>query len=127
MGPALLAASIAAIVAALLSLPLRSPSDAVLNSATVVIGTLAVGVGAGLLWNSLGSSANRLRNFGIAMAAALGVVDERRVIDLLCAGGEIGAIYAALNRLGADPGPNLAARERRANLQAETVIMGASR
>ncbi len=74
MGPALLAASIAAIAAALLSLPLRSPSDALLNSATVVIATLIVGIGAGLVWSRLAGNANRLRNFGITMAASLGVV-----------------------------------------------------
>ena len=74
MGPALIAASIAAIAAVLLSLPLRSPHDTLINSATVAIVTLLVGAGAGLVWDRLAENANRLRNFAIVMAAALVVV-----------------------------------------------------
>ena len=74
MGPALIAASIAAIAAVLLSLPLRSPHDTLINSATVAIVTLLVGAGAGLVWDRLAESANRLRNFAIVMAVALAVV-----------------------------------------------------
>ena len=74
MGPALIAASIAAIAAVLLSLPLRSPHDTLINSATVAIATLIVGAFAGLVWDRLSESANRLRNFVIAMAVALVVV-----------------------------------------------------
>ena len=71
MGPALIAASIAAIAAVLLSLPLRSPHDTLINSATVAIVTLLVGAGVGLVWDRLAESANRLRNFAIVMAVAL--------------------------------------------------------
>ena len=74
MGPALIAASIAAIAAVLLSLPLRSPHDTLINSATVAIATLIAGAFAGLVWDRLSESANRLRNFVIAMAVALVVV-----------------------------------------------------
>ena len=74
MVPALIAASIAAIAAVLLSLPLRSPHDTLINSATVAIATLIAGAFAGLVWDRLSESANRLRNFVIAMAVALAVV-----------------------------------------------------
>ena len=74
MVPALIAASIAAIAAVLLSLPLRSPHDTLINSATVAIATLIAGAFAGLVWDRLSESANRLRNFVIAMAVALVVV-----------------------------------------------------
>ena len=74
MVPALIAASIAAIAAVSLSLPLRSPHDTLINSATVAIATLIAGAFAGLVWDRLSESANRLRNFVIAMAVALVVV-----------------------------------------------------
>ena len=45
-----LAGSLAAAANALLSLPLRSPSDALFNSASVALATLAVSIGGGLLW-----------------------------------------------------------------------------
>ncbi len=74
MGPALIAASIAAIAAVVISLPLRSPHDTLVNSATVAILTLIVGVAAGLAWDRLSESADRLRNFVIVMAVALVVI-----------------------------------------------------
>ncbi len=46
----LLTGALAAAANALLSLPLRSPSDALFNSASVTLATLAVGIGGGLLW-----------------------------------------------------------------------------
>ena len=52
MRTGLIAGSIAAMVATLVSLPLRSPSDAILNSATVAVGVLTVGLVAGMAWNS---------------------------------------------------------------------------
>ena len=52
---ALLAGAAASVAAALLSLPLRSPHDGLLNSASVTWGTLAVAVAAGLLWRRLRS------------------------------------------------------------------------
>ncbi len=61
----LLAGAAAAIAAALLSLPLHSPDDALFNTATVVIGALIVGLLAGGLRTALGQ-----RNFLIAWGAA---------------------------------------------------------
>ncbi len=46
----LTAGSVAAVVAALVSLPLRSPSDTLLNSASVALACLLSGLVAGLLW-----------------------------------------------------------------------------
>ncbi len=74
----LIAGSAAAIVAALVNLPLHSPSDAYINSATVMIGSLATGLGAGLAWALLGRAPG-LRSyhpavFGVCMVLASGLV-----------------------------------------------------
>ena len=74
MREGLISASIAAIVAALVSLPLQSPDDALLNSATVVIAVLLVGVAAGLVWRWLEVARNRPLYFAIALAVAFTVV-----------------------------------------------------
>ena len=55
----IIAGSISAVIAALVSLPLSSPHDALLNSATVVIGSLFVGIAAGILWRVLANNARR--------------------------------------------------------------------
>lgn len=47
------AGSIAAIVAALVNLPLEAPADTFFNSGSVVLGSLAVGLGAGFLQKAL--------------------------------------------------------------------------
>jgi hypothetical protein len=47
------AGSVAAIIAAMVSLPLHSPDDIFFNSATVVIGALMAGLGAGIVWHFL--------------------------------------------------------------------------
>ena len=47
------AGAVAAIVAALVNLPLEAPSDTFFNSASVAVGSLAVGLGAGLLRRGL--------------------------------------------------------------------------
>jgi 4-amino-4-deoxy-L-arabinose transferase-like glycosyltransferase len=65
MYAALLAGSIAAIVDALVSLPLRSPDDALFNSATVVVGALLSGVAAGAVWRLLANSRNRRARFAL--------------------------------------------------------------
>ena len=49
----LLAASIASVVVVLVSLPLKSPDDTMLNSLTVVIGVLTLGLAAGISWSIL--------------------------------------------------------------------------
>ena len=69
MGAALLAGSASALVAALASLPLRSPHDALLNSASVTWGVLALSVAAGLLWRMLRAKPQGRRSFILAMAS----------------------------------------------------------
>lgn len=56
----LVAGSIVAIVAALVSLPLRSSVDNVFNTVTVVISVLIVGIASGLLRDCLATSQRRL-------------------------------------------------------------------
>ena len=68
----LTAGSIAAIVAALVSLPLRSPDDALLNSATVVIAALIAGLAAGALWRYSVKSKRRRTVFASVWTAAFG-------------------------------------------------------
>ena len=57
----LISGSIAAIVAALVSLPLQSPDDIIFNSATVVVGSLLSGAMAGFMWRII---PQRGRNYG---------------------------------------------------------------
>ncbi|MCH7738305.1 MAG: hypothetical protein IH872_13005, partial [Chloroflexi bacterium] len=66
-----IAGSIAAIVAALVSLPLRSPLDNVFNTATVALASLLVGIAAGLVWDKLAASPRRLPYYAGALALGL--------------------------------------------------------
>lgn len=68
MRAGIIAGSVAAIAAVLLSLPLYSPSDTLFNSASVAAGSLVAGVVAGLLWNALPAGPRRLRRFVSAWA-----------------------------------------------------------
>tara|TARA_B100000315_G_scaffold132120_1_gene121568 strand:- start:110 stop:640 length:531 start_codon:yes stop_codon:yes gene_type:complete len=70
----LTAGSIAAVVAVLVSLPLRSPDDILLNSATVTISSLLAGVIAGVVWRLVGNTPNRPRRFGLIWTAIFAVV-----------------------------------------------------
>ena len=65
----LVAGSIAAVVASLINLPLHAPTDAYFNSASVMVGSLASGIGAPLLWSSLRNVPMRHLAFAIAMIA----------------------------------------------------------
>ena len=70
----LVAGAGAGIVAALVSLPLRSPDDILFNTATVVFGALVAGIAAGTVWRILGSERARSRSFAILLAAGFAVV-----------------------------------------------------
>ncbi|MCH8206496.1 MAG: YceI family protein [Chloroflexi bacterium] len=74
MRTGLIAGSIAAMVAALASLPLRSPSDPLLNSATVAVGALTVGLAAGMIWNRLAETRRPLLYFYCVLAGGLAAV-----------------------------------------------------
>ena len=83
------AGSVAAMVVALVSLPLRAPDDALFNSATVVVGTLVAGVVAGTLWHILAKKRSRLLLFtilwatGFVVAALLPVGGETQLDHFL--------------------------------------------
>ena len=85
----IIAGSISAIVAALVSLPLRSPDDILLNSATVAVGATIAGVAAGILWRLLANRGNRPLMFtmlwamGLALTALVAVAGETQLDHFL--------------------------------------------
>ena len=86
---ALLAGSLASVVAALVSLPLHSPHDALFNSASVTWGTLALALAGGLAYRRLHARHGATRRFAalmgfgfiawVAVAVAAGTVLSRMV------------------------------------------------
>ena len=73
MTAAMIAGSISAVVAALVSLPLRSPDDILLNSATVVAGALLAGVVAGIIWRIFAGHPRRTFWFGVVWSVCFGL------------------------------------------------------
>ena len=67
MKAGLIAGSVAAVVVVLLSLPLRSPDDVLLNSATIAIGVLVLGAFAGAVWRALADAHNSRTYFRFVM------------------------------------------------------------
>ncbi len=65
---ALIAGALSAIVAALVSLPLHSPHDALLNSASVMWGVLLLALVSGLVYRRLSLRPNAVRRFAVVMA-----------------------------------------------------------
>ena len=61
-------------VAVLVSLPLRSPNDALCNTLTVAIESLFIGVAAGVLWVVLSRGRSPHQRFLLLWAGALAVV-----------------------------------------------------
>ena len=70
----LTAGSVAALVAALVSLPLRSPDDAFFSTGSVVIASLIAGLGAGALWRWSAKSKRHRTIFAGVWTAVFGVV-----------------------------------------------------
>ena len=68
------AGAVTAVVAALVSLPLRSPDDILMNTATVVVATLAAGAASGALWRLLARRPGRVAKFAVLWAAGFGFV-----------------------------------------------------
>lgn len=66
--------AVAAVLAALVSLPLRSPDDVFFNTASVAIGSLAVGLAGGLVWHWLGRFKSRRVVFSICAIGAFVIV-----------------------------------------------------
>lgn len=86
----LAAGSVAAIVAAVVSLPLPDPDADVVNSLTVVLLSLALGAVAGMLWRRLRATEGALRAFGWTMAGgfvvalmAIAVTDQTVLSNLI--------------------------------------------
>ena len=65
---ALIAGALSAVVAALVSLPLRSPHDALLNSASVTWGVLLLALVSGLVYRRLSLRQNAVKRFAVVMA-----------------------------------------------------------
>ncbi len=70
----LMAGSVAAVVTALVSLPLYSPSDLVFNSATVAVAAIVIGAAAGGTWRILSLHRRRLLRFSLLCSVGFGVV-----------------------------------------------------
>ena len=70
----LTAGSVAAIAAVLANLPLEAPTDTYFNSAPVMAGALAVGLGAGVLWRALDGRGHRPAILLVSMTLAFGLV-----------------------------------------------------
>ena len=70
----LIAGSVAALMASLVSLPLRSPLDIAFNTLTVTVASLVVGIASGLLWKALADNPRRLLYYAGGLAAAFVVV-----------------------------------------------------
>ncbi len=86
----IVAGAIAAIVAALGSLPLRSPDEIIANSLTVVVASLVLGGISGLLWRRLRVNDNAVRVFGWTMAggfvaamAGVAIADQTALNNLV--------------------------------------------
>ena len=73
MRQGLTAGSVAAIAAALASLPLHSPDDALFNTVTVVVGSLLIGLVAGLVWRVLDGRPDSKRRFAVVWTAGFAV------------------------------------------------------
>ena len=98
----LLSGAIAAILAALLSLPLHSPDDAFFNTASVTIGALLAGVVAGGLRQVL-AQRTFLIAWGVAFLATVGAlaVAESAVFErMLSFGGPIAAVIFLVTGAG---------------------------
>ena len=89
MTAGIIAGSISSVLAALVSLPLRSPDDILLNSGTVAMGTTLVGLAAGLLWRFLAGRESRPAMFtvlwvtGFALTTLIVVVGETQLDHIL--------------------------------------------
>lgn len=74
MRQALFGGSAAAVVSALVSLPLHSPSDSLFGTITIVVGSLLAGLAAGILHMILAGGPNPCKRFSILWLAAFGIV-----------------------------------------------------
>ena len=113
MRTGLISGSIAAIVVALVSLPLHSPVDNVFNTASVAAASLFAGVAAGLFWNKLAASQRRAIHYagglalGLIAVVALAAVGEIWLERMLSFTIPLAVIAFALSgHLNLDGGPS---------------------
>lgn len=96
MAPGLIAGAIGALLAVLLSLPLRSPDDIFLNSLTVAIGTGILAVVAGVLWSILGRGRTRtflvVLGVGFILTLAASIAGQSLLEGLLAYAGPLAAV-----------------------------------
>ena len=98
----LLSGSVAAIAAALLSLPLESPHDGLVNSATVVVMTLIAGAVAGFVWKRLHEGQSRTKRFltvmlvGFLLVAVATALMQTQVERSLSFGLPVAALAAVI-------------------------------
>ena len=98
----LLSGSVAALAAALLSLPLESPHDGLVNSATVVVITLIAGAVAGLVWKRLPEGPSRTKRFlivilvGFLLVAGAAALMQTQVERFLSFGTPVAALAAVI-------------------------------
>ena len=98
----LLSGSVAAIAAALVSLPLESPQDGLVNSATVVVITLIAAAIAGLLWKRLPEGPSRTKHFlifilvGYLLVAGFTALMQTQVERSLSFGLPVAALSAVI-------------------------------
>ena len=94
--------SIAAVAAAVVSLPLHSPNDVLFGTAPIVAGSLFLGLAAGAVWTRLESGPNPRSRFALIWLAAFAVsVAAMAVVDfwldrMLSFGAPLGAITFAV-------------------------------
>lgn len=67
----LIAGSVAAVAASLVSLPLHSPNDLLFNSVTVSVAAIALGIAAGAAWSRLAGTKRPTLYFSLLLAAGL--------------------------------------------------------
>ena len=98
----LLSGSVAALAAALLSLPLESPHDGLVNSATVVVITLIAGAVAALVWMRLPEGKSRTKRFiivilvGFLLVAGATALMQTQVERSLSFGTPVAALAAVV-------------------------------
>ena len=94
--------AIAAIAAALVSLPLHSPNDVLFGTVPIVAGSLLLGLAAGAVWTRLASGPNPRKRFALIWLAVFAVsVAAMAVVDswldrMLSFGAPLAAISFAL-------------------------------
>ncbi|MGH2588920.1 MAG: hypothetical protein ACRDJE_28685, partial [Dehalococcoidia bacterium] len=76
----LAAGAVAAFLASFLSLPLESPDDSYFNTATVALGAIVAGLGAGILWWRVQGGRNPMRDLVLGVVAAALVVTTATLI-----------------------------------------------